>query len=148
MTAFRTRIALAASLLFAGGCAYIYDRAGETFATSLAGGREVPGPGDRDASGIAEITIDSLPSQICFRFDVRKLAPATAAHVHRGRVGEAGPPIVTLKPPDADGNSQGCRGVGRALARELVATPDEFYVNIHNAEFPAGAVRGQLARGR
>jgi hypothetical protein len=31
-----------------------------------------------------------------------------------------------------------------ATAQEILANPEDFYVNVHNAEHPSGAVRGQL----
>lgn len=30
------------------------------------------------------------------------------------------------------------------LVRDILANPAGFYVNVHNAEFPNGTVRGQL----
>ena len=136
--------AAAASALLA-GCGMMYDAVGEKYSTTLTGGNEVPTPGDRLGSGIADIIVDSNAPQICFTLEVAKIAPATAAHIHRGRIGEAGPPVVTLEPP-SDGKSHGCLRVGRALTKEINAAPANFYVNIHNADFPAGALRGQLER--
>ena len=44
----------------------------------------------------------------------------------------------------ADGNAADCRSVG-ALAQEILSSPEEYYVNVHNGEYPGGALRGQLA---
>ena len=68
------------------------------------------------------------------------------AHIHRGATGAAGPVVVPLAAP-ADGSSEECKAIDKALAQELIQTPEAFYVNVHNATFPAGAVRGQLAKG-
>ena len=40
----------------------------------------------------------------------------------------------------------GCRAVAAALIRDIRQGPEGFYVNVHNPPFPAGAVRGQLAK--
>ena len=127
------------------GCETVADADKQGMTASLTGAQEVPGPGDTDGSGTAEITIVDATDNICFDIRVRNIAPATAAHVHRGLPGEAGPPVVPLQAPD-DGSAEGCLNVPGALADEIEANPAAFYVNIHNAEFPAGAIRGQLAR--
>ena len=43
-------------------------------------------------------------------------------------------------------DSHACSGgsVG-ALAQEILSSPEEYYVNVHNGEYPGGALRGQLA---
>lgn len=127
------------------GCETLADAVKQGMTASLTGAQEVPGPGDVDGSGTAEITIVDATDNVCFDLRVRNIAPATAAHLHRGRRGEAGPPVVTLQAP-SDGSAKGCVNVPGALADEIEANPVAFYVNIHNAEFPDGAIRGQLAR--
>jgi len=115
---------------------------------ALTGAEEVPGPGDPDGTGSASITLLQGVGQVCFDLSVRNIATATAAHIHRGALGVAGPVEVPLTPPAANGFSSGCvTGVSATLIGEILNHPAGFYVNVHNASFPNGAVRGQLAPG-
>jgi hypothetical protein len=71
--------------------------------------------------------------------------PAIAAHIHRGAASVAGPVVVPLQPPDSFGRSRSCTtGVDRALIKEILTEPYNFYVNVHTTDFPNGAMRGQL----
>jgi len=114
-----------------------------TITTDMNGAQEAPGPGDPDGFGTASFSLDKDHGQICFRLDVHLIAPATAAHIHRAPAGVPGPVVVPLTPP-TPGFSEGCVDVDPALVAEIIHHPDQFYVNVHNAPFPAGAVRGQL----
>ncbi len=136
--------ALAAGLSLA-GCATIGDAVGTGLEATLSGAEEVPGPGDPDGGGSAEITIVDRTDNLCYEVTVRNIAPATAAHIHRGAPGQAGPPVVTLDAP-SDGESNACLSVASELVDEIEAHPGNFYINVHNAPYPNGAVRGQLAR--
>jgi len=110
----------------------------------LTGAAEVPGPGDADGFGWARITIDLDASQLCFRLSVARVEGVTAAHIHQGMPGEAGPVVVPLDAP-VTGLSSGCVAVEPALAASIVGNPAGFYVNVHSEAYPAGAVRGKLA---
>jgi hypothetical protein len=114
-----------------------------TFTTTLTGAAEVPGPGDPDGTGTATVRVDRNAGEVCYEIQVSDIAPATLAHIHRGSPAQAGPIVVHLAPP-TDGSSSGCVDVSRTLATEIIQRAGNFYVNVHNAEFPAGAVRGQL----
>lgn len=118
---------------------------GRKLMTSLTGAMEVPGPGDVDGTGKFSATINPGQTQVCYTLSVAKIDKATMAHIHRGAAGVAGPPVVMLKAP-AMGSSSACAAVTRALAKELITNPAGFYVNVHNAAYPAGAVRGQLMK--
>lgn len=118
---------------------------GRPIAVQLTGAAERPGPGDPDGSGTASFRINPGQGRICYTLTVAGIDPATAAHIHRAPPGEAGPVVVPLEAP-ADGSSEGCAPVDRALAQEIVRNPGAFYVNVHNAPFRPGAVRGQLSR--
>lgn len=109
----------------------------------MTGAAEVPGPGDPDGAGVAGMVVNVNRSRICYFLAVRNIAPATMAHIHAGAAGVAGPIVVNLAPPTS-GFSANCTPVAQTLAADIAANPANYYVNVHNADFPAGAVRGQL----
>ncbi|WP_182481370.1 CHRD domain-containing protein [Nocardioides immobilis] len=105
----------------------------------LVGGNEVPGPGDPDGFGLADVWVKR--GEVCWRITVQSVAPVGAAHIHAGPAGVAGPVVVPLAP-----YNQGCADTSLRIARFIRLHPGDFYVNLHNADFPGGAVRGQLRR--
>ena len=137
-------VAAAAALSLA-ACQSVGAPSEQAVKAVMSGAQEVPGPGDSDGSGSFRATIKPGSSQVCYNLEVTAIEPATAAHIHRGAAGEAGPPVVTLEPP-THGESGACAEAGAEIAAEIAAAPERFYVNVHNAPFPAGAVRGQLGR--
>lgn len=135
-----------AAALLASGCAGPQAPRARLQVT-MTGIQEVPGPGDPDGTGTAEIRVNAADGEVCWDLYARQIDAATAAHIHRGAAGVAGPPAVTLTTPDAAGRSQGCATVDPAVARALAFQPFDFYVNVHTAPHPAGAIRGQLRGG-
>jgi len=126
--------------------ASVRAQGGRPLTTHLTGAQEVPGPGDPDGSGQAAITLNPGLGRVCFRLEVANIETATAAHIHRGPAGEAGPVVVTLTPPSQGSSSDCVADVDRELVRDILRDPSAYYVNVHNATYPAGAVRGQLGR--
>lgn len=116
---------------------------GNNFEAMLSGANEVPGPGDADGWGKARISIDDSTNRICTDLEVRDIGDVTAAHIHRGAAGVVGPPVIELDPPD-DVDSDDCDDATDLLVDEIRANPAGFYVNVHTAAFPDGAVRGQV----
>lgn len=142
----RFRSALVAAFVLAVFMALPATAGARGLVANLSGNFEVPGPGDPDGSGFADITLNPGREKVCWDLRAADITlPATAAHIHRGAVGVAGPVVVTLSPPDASGEARDCANdVSRSLIREIVRSPERFYVNVHTSDFPAGAIRGQL----
>lgn len=113
-----------------------------TLKTALSGAAEVPA-GDPDGTGAASVTVDAVKGQVCYTLSVSGIDAATMAHIHKGAVGVAGPVAVALDAP-ATGSATGCKPVAPEVIAAILATPSDYYVNVHNAAFPKGAVRGQL----
>ncbi len=123
------------------------DDGGRPFATTLTGAEEVPGPGDPDGSGTASLRLNPGTEQICFELSASNITlPAAAAHIHVGPAGVAGPVVVGLAAPGADGTSSGCVQSNFELIMAIMKNPENYYVNVHTSQFPAGAVRGQLSK--
>lgn len=107
----------------------------------LLGTNEVTG-GDEDGRG-QFMAWPNADSQLCYRLMVSNVDAPTAAHIHSGAAGVNGGVAVGLSAP-TDGKVEGCVAVDADTMAALWAEPASFYVNVHNAEHPAGAVRGQL----
>ena len=125
---------------------------GRTFTTTLTGEAEVnaqgePNQGDLDGIGTATITLNYGQATVCWEITVSGITlPASAAHIHEAPVTAPGPVVVPLSAPNADGFASGCTSVDREEIKEIIQHPEEYYVNVHNADYPAGALRGQLSK--
>ena len=122
------------------------DRDGRTFlfGALLTGSAEVPGPGDDDGSAAALVRIRPSTGRVCvLGFAHHQIDEPTLFHIHAGTADVAGPVVVDFVPLLPSGI--GCVNVDRQVTRAIVADPAAYYFNVHNDDFPAGAVRGTLA---
>jgi len=111
--------------------------------------------GDPNGRGEAYVFgIDGDATTLCYVLTVDKIATATGAHIHEGVKGTNGPIVANLAAP-ADGNAADCLTEGEAnkfptgeKVADILANPENFYVNVHNADYPGGAIRGQLSAER
>ena len=115
-----------AALLLLAGCATGPDNQRANIVVTMTGIQEVPGPGDPDGSGTVEIRVEPAGGQVCWNLYARGIDAATAAHIHRGAAGIAGPPVLTLTTPDAAGRSQGCAIVDPGPGARAVAARARF----------------------
>ena len=116
--------------------------AAEVFFTELQGEEEVPVRGDLDGRGFAVVAAIPEVGLVCYGIAVFGIAPATAAHIHEAPRGVPGPVVVGLEAPTG-GSSSGCIA-NQSEAEDIAENPEDYYVNVHNLDFPGGALRGQL----
>lgn len=111
----------------------------------LTGAAEAPGPGDPDGAGAVLIRLKPQIRQICvLAFATNNIGTPNLFHIHNAPAGVAGPVVVDFTPLLAKGGV-GCVKVDTALAQRIRFHPSDYYFNVHDADFPAGAVRGQVA---
>lgn len=124
------------------------------FNVTLRAENEPNGASTSTSKGAAQVIV-LTDGTIEFLFTVNNKSGETynRAHIHKAAAGingpihwdflEAGNPVASL----SDQPSQ-LRGVARpraaAVLADLLANPDQYYVNVHSTAFPGGAVRGQL----
>ena len=137
----------AAASLALGACATIEEgiaeETSETYYATLTGAAEVGG-GDPDGYGEAEISVSDEFDQICWDLnDIRNIGPITAAHIHMGAAGTNGPPVFTLGRAN-EGGFKGCTNGSEWTENRIEGNHSMFYVNVHTAQYPNGAIRGQL----
>ncbi|HZD03900.1 MAG TPA: CHRD domain-containing protein [Longimicrobiales bacterium] len=135
--------ALTLACLLATASAAHAQEGADTLAATL-DGSAVVGGGDDNGSGTAVVWLDVDMTRVCYDLQVDGITEATAAHIHQAPAGQDGPPVITLSAPTG-GASTGCANVDAALIDELRRDPSAFYVNVHNPDFPGGAIRGQLS---
>jgi CHRD domain len=95
--------------------------------------------------GKAEVTLNAATGKVCWDFKLAKIdGKPTQAHIHLGKAGVSGNVVV---PFGASYKRQGCTKASKSLVKAILKRPGSYYVNVHNAKHPAGAMRGQLTRG-
>jgi hypothetical protein len=146
----RRSAALIASVMVAlavAGVAVAKD-GGRPLATTMTGAEEVPGPGDADASGQADLRLNQGQQRICFDLSWADIdGTVFAAHIHEAAAGSPGPIVVPLFEGTFGGTDSlsGCVQVEKSLVKDIRKHPSEFYVNVHSLPgFANGAIRGQL----
>ena len=122
----------------------------------LTGTQEVP-QADVDGSAKAIVDINVDAGTVCF--DIKNFKDTGApnrGHIHKAAAGANGPIVVPFfelvgQPADPrndqleEGRISDCVTVAdHVLLADIVAHPDQYYVNVHNARFPGGSMRCQL----
>ena len=127
----------------AGGRPFSIELTGEAEVTAAG----VPNQGDLDGEGTAHITLNQGQGEVCFEIHVSGITlPAIGAHIHVGASTTTGGVVVGLTPPDASGHSSGCVSADPDLIKAIRQNHENYYVNVHTTDFPAGALRGQLSK--
>jgi hypothetical protein len=121
-----------------------------TYTLSMNGAQEVPGPGDPDGTASGTITLDDVTGVISWNFTYANIDAPNNMHIH-GPAAPAGVPAgvfigLGAATTGGAGTLINSLNYGGSLANitAILNSPETFYVNIHNASFAAGAVRGQV----
>ena len=110
----------------------------------LLGKNEVP-KGSPTGSGLAVVHLNASAGTVCWSFSkVVKIDKPTAAHIHKGKPGTSGPIVV---PFGGAYKAKGCTKAPKKLITAIEEHPAAYYVNIHTAKYPGGAIRGSLVEG-
>ncbi len=110
----------------------------------LLGKAEVP-KGAPAGHGIVNLDLKAAKGQVCWTFGgLVGIDKPAAAHIHRAPPGKAGPIVVPL---GGAFEAKGCTTAPKQLIEAIEGNPGAFYVNVHTAKYPNGAVRGQLVAG-
>jgi hypothetical protein len=113
----------------------------------LKGAKEVPGPGDPNGKGEIFVAVKKQKRKVCFELRFRKIEDPEAGHIHKGGRNDAGPVKVLLFEDRAGlpgRRFEDCVKGKRKTLRKIARNPERYYVNIHNDDYPDGAIRGQL----
>ncbi len=112
---------------------------------TLSGSQEVGG-GDPDGSGAGSIWFDTGVNKVFWNLTYTDIDRPTLFHVHKGDFGTSGPVFIDFGVATSGGAGTliGQVATTDALLDQIIANPAGFYLNVHTAPFPGGAIRGQL----
>jgi hypothetical protein len=125
----------------------------------LRGTNEVAALVDFDSRGRASVRIDVDDGEVCFEVSFDRGGTPNRGHIHVGEEGVNGGIVVTFfelvgLPADPRNDQlerrqrlSDCVDADPAVLADIVENPSGYYVNLHNARFPGGFVRGQLRAG-
>jgi hypothetical protein len=111
----------------------------------LKGASEAGVKGDPNGKGLAIVHFNAKKGTTCWTFKgVTGIAKPNAAHIHKGGKGASGPVVIAF---GTGYKASGCVKAPKSTIEKIESRPNAYYVNIHNAKYPAGALRGQLVVG-
>ena len=126
---------------------------GRKFTTTLTGAQEInpvtglPGAGDPDGTGTANIVVNIGQQRVCWDITVANIAAPTRGHIHNAPAGQNGAIVVGFfEAANVDLEDCTTQPVPRELLLDIIQNPQNYYENVHNAQFPGGAIRGQLSK--
>lgn len=120
------------------------------FVTELSGANEAPEPvTTTNASGVASFIVNPVTGAVNYTLDFTGIVSPTMAHVHLGPAGVNGPVQFWLY--DATGVNAPSTIPATGVFTPTVAQSSQWlqgnmYVNVHSEAYPAGEIRGQIAR--
>ena len=126
---------------------YIYDPV-VTLSTPLSGAEQSETtPGDPDGTGYITVTTKPSLSQVCFTITMNNInLNAIAGHIHKAPRGQSivVPAVDLLENVNAKNTISQCRFADPATIRDLRLNPRAYYAQVHNLNYPEGAIRGQF----
>jgi len=132
----------------------------KSFHAKLTGKDEVPSVKTK-ATGDVMFKLSKDEKELSYKLDVKNIENASAAHIHLGKKGASGPPLVNLfTGPKKEGKYSGELSKGTISATDLAGelmgkTIDDLvkliksgdaYVNVHTDANPNGEIRGQIKK--
>ena len=137
----RYRIAIVAVLAAAVSAVAASAAMSPVVSAKMTGGTESP-KGPAGASGLAVIHLNATKGTVCWKFsNLKGVTSPNASHIHKGGKGVSGPVFIPLGAKFA---LKGCTTASKSSITAVESKPGAYYVNIHNAKYPNGAIRGQL----
>jgi CHRD domain-containing protein len=136
-------ILLLAAIAVAVPAVALASRSGSSkFEAYLLGKSEIPKAAAK-GKGTAKITITG--NKVCWKFiSVGGIDKPVVSHIHKGGATTSGPVVVPL---GGAFKTTGCVTSTAAVVKAIEKNPKGYYVNIHTAKYPNGAIRGQLHAG-
>lgn len=111
------------------------------FVATLNGAQETP-PNASAASGSGTAAVDRAIKVLTATVSTTGIV-GTAAHIHNGAPGIAGPIVFPLTQTPA-GSGNWSTTVTLTDDQFNLLTSGNYYFNVHNATFPNGEIRGQI----
>jgi hypothetical protein len=120
-----------------------------SFTAKLTGNDETP-PVSTPATGTAHFQLSSDGKQLNYDLSATNLKGFMMAHIHQGKAGESGQPVVELSMGKGTITSSDLKGplAGKQIS-DLVnmIKSGGAYVNVHTQQNQMGEIRGQIMSG-
>ncbi|OGP36579.1 MAG: hypothetical protein A2X93_05680 [Deltaproteobacteria bacterium GWC2_56_8] len=129
----------------------------KSFKAKLSPKEEVVAP-ESKASGKAEFKLSKDGKTLSYKLRVKNIKNTNAAHIHKGKKGENGPPVAGLFAGERKGTFSGTLSEGKITENDLLGEfqgkpleelinlikADDAYINVHTDANPDGEIRGQI----